>query len=170
MLLSTPHLFSTFHDKFHFQSSAIFSGWWYLHAFCFGVSREKSKWDWHFWLNFSIIWANAVCAPKWWWVLSPRPCWAQKHGLWEMLAVTHVGCPGEMGHNQLLSCTADSSSLSWYPSWWDSVKTGVSGWEGLSLGCTSLDLGAPLVTGPPDDRTDVMKSYNRSEQSRVMKT
>ena len=50
------------------------------------------------------------------------------------------------------------------------VKTGVSGWEGLSLGCTSLDLGALLVTGPSDDRTDVMKSYNRSEQSRVVKT
>lgn len=120
MLLSTPHLFSTSNDKFHFQSSAIFSRWWYLHTLCFGVSQEKSKWDWHFWLNFTIIWANAVCAPKWWWVLAPRPCWAQKYGLWEMLAVTHVGCPGEMGHNQLLLCTADSSSFSWSPPWWDS--------------------------------------------------
>lgn len=50
------------------------------------------------------------------------------------------------------------------------VNTGVSGWEGLSLGCTLLDLSALSVTGPSDDRTDVMKSYNQSEQSRVMKT
>lgn len=45
-----------------------------------------------------------------------------------------------------------------------------SGWEGLSLGRVSLDLSALFVTGPSGDRTDVMKSYNQSEQSWVMKT
>lgn len=50
------------------------------------------------------------------------------------------------------------------------VNTGVSGWEGLSPGRVPLDLRALFVTGPSGNRTDVMKSYNQSEQSWVMKT
>lgn len=46
----------------------------------------------------------------------------------------------------------------------------VLGQEGPSLGHVLRDLAALVVTSPPDDSTDVMKSYDRSAQSRVMKT
>lgn len=83
-----------------------------------------------------------------------------------MLVVTRVGCPGEMGHNQLLLCSADSSPPSGtHLDEAQTVNIGVSGWEVLSLRSTLLDLSALFVANPSVDRTDVMKSYNQSEQS-----
>lgn len=143
MLQSTSHLFSTVNYKFHLKSSASFSRWWYLHTFCFGGSWEKSKQDWHFWLNFSITWTNTVCVPKWWWVLAPRPYWARKHelggcGLSPMWGVLEKRVTTGLCHAPLIPLLSPGTALDET----QRVNPGVSEWEDLSLGCTSLDLGA----------------------------
>lgn len=132
MLLSAPHLFSTFNGKFHFQSSPFFfSSWWYLHFF-FWREWEKSSRGRRFWLTFSTSWVNAQFVP---------PDGSQTLLRLEMWAWCHPCGVSWRGGVTTSSCWAPQTPL--LSPWWDSnINTGISGWEGLSLEKTSLDLGA----------------------------
>lgn len=148
---------------FFFLADDIYMLFLLLLLLLFWSDWEQSSRGWHFWLTFSISWVNAVCALKW----LPEPAEAGNVSLvspmWGVL---------ERGVITSLYST-DSSPLSWHSPWWDStINTGISGWEGLSLGNTPLDLGALSVSDPfdPFDRKDVIKSSDQPEQIRVMKT
>lgn len=144
-----PIYFPLLMTNFTFSHQNFFSSWWYLHTFCFGVSWEKSKWDRHFWVTFSIIWANAVCAPKWLpdsaelGNTSSGRCWLSPMWAFPEKRDATSSCCAPL--TPLLSPGTRLDET-------QTVNSGVSGWEGLSLGSTSLDLGALFVAGPSDDR------------------
>lgn len=91
MLLSAPHLFSTFNGKFHFTFFLADDIYTLTLLLFFWRQWEKSSPGRRFSLTFCISWIKVVCALKW--LPDPAEGWKCE------LDVTLVGCPGEGSHS-----------------------------------------------------------------------